>query len=95
MLTLFAFYIKCNSSFLSLWIMITFWYSLNSVYVFNFYNVFLFLRISILFQYPVYFASEDEDIDAVLADVKKNDATGQLATATTGGLDESMNFWVF
>lgn len=38
------------------------------------------------FQYPVYFASEGEDIDAVLADVKRNDATGQLATATTGGL---------
>ncbi|XP_038894419.1 nicalin-1 isoform X1 [Benincasa hispida] len=35
--------------------------------------------------YPVYFASEGEDIDAVLADVKNNDATGQLATATTGG----------
>ncbi|XP_023542146.1 nicalin-1-like isoform X1 [Cucurbita pepo subsp. pepo] len=35
--------------------------------------------------YPVYFASEGDDIDAVLADVKRNDATGQLATATTGG----------
>ncbi|KAA0035547.1 nicalin-1 [Cucumis melo var. makuwa] len=35
--------------------------------------------------YPVYFASDGEDIDAVLADVKNNDATGQLATATTGG----------
>ncbi|KAG7019358.1 Nicalin-1 [Cucurbita argyrosperma subsp. argyrosperma] len=35
--------------------------------------------------YPVYFASEGEDINAVLADVKSNDATGQLATATTGG----------
>ncbi|PQQ02245.1 nicalin-1 [Prunus yedoensis var. nudiflora] len=35
--------------------------------------------------YPVYFAFEDDDIEAVLADVKRNDATGQLATATTGG----------
>lgn len=36
-------------------------------------------------RYPVYFAFEDDDIDAVLADVKRNDATGQPATATTGG----------
>ncbi|XP_058108994.1 uncharacterized protein LOC131252116 isoform X2 [Magnolia sinica] len=35
--------------------------------------------------YPVYFAFEDDNIDAVLADVKRNDATGQPATATTGG----------
>ncbi|XP_015872427.3 uncharacterized protein LOC107409503 [Ziziphus jujuba] len=35
--------------------------------------------------YPVYFAFEDDDIEAVLADIKKNDATGQPATATTGG----------
>ncbi|KAE8037399.1 hypothetical protein FH972_009988 [Carpinus fangiana] len=35
--------------------------------------------------YPVYFAFEDDDIDAVLADVKRNDAIGQPATATTGG----------
>ncbi|KAA8549907.1 hypothetical protein F0562_001591 [Nyssa sinensis] len=35
--------------------------------------------------YPVYFAFEDDNIDSVLADVKKNDATGQPATATTGG----------
>ncbi|KAA8544288.1 hypothetical protein F0562_022300 [Nyssa sinensis] len=35
--------------------------------------------------YPVYFAFEDDKIDTVLADVKKNDATGQPATATTGG----------
>ncbi|XAR60164.1 hypothetical protein NMG60_11033421 [Bertholletia excelsa] len=35
--------------------------------------------------YPVYFAFEDENINAVLADVRKNDATGQPATATTGG----------
>ncbi|KAJ6395482.1 hypothetical protein OIU77_020684 [Salix suchowensis] len=34
--------------------------------------------------YPVYFAFEDDDIDAVLADVKRNDASGQPATATTG-----------
>lgn len=37
-------------------------------------------------QYPVYFGFEDDSINTVLADVKKNDATGQLATATTGGL---------
>lgn len=36
-------------------------------------------------QYPVYFAFEDDDIDAVLADVKRNDAIGQPATATNGG----------
>lgn len=35
--------------------------------------------------YPVYFAFEDENIESVLADVKRNDATGQPATATTGG----------
>ncbi|GMG98430.1 hypothetical protein Nepgr_000270 [Nepenthes gracilis] len=35
--------------------------------------------------YPVYFAFEDENVEAVLADVKRNDATGQPATATTGG----------
>ncbi|KAG6433113.1 hypothetical protein SASPL_104720 [Salvia splendens] len=35
--------------------------------------------------YPVYFSFEDDHVNAVLADVKKNDATGQLATATTGG----------
>ncbi|CAL5432381.1 unnamed protein product [Camellia sinensis] len=35
--------------------------------------------------YPVYFAFEDDNINAVLADVKKNDVTGQPATATTGG----------
>lgn len=35
--------------------------------------------------YPVYFAFEDDDINAVLADVKRNDAIGQPATATTGG----------
>ncbi|ESW04457.1 hypothetical protein PHAVU_011G096100 [Phaseolus vulgaris] len=35
--------------------------------------------------YPVYFAFEDDNIDAVLADIKKNDVTGQPATATTGG----------
>jgi hypothetical protein len=36
-------------------------------------------------KYPVYFAFEDDNINAVLADVKKNDASGQPATATTGG----------
>lgn len=36
-------------------------------------------------RYPVYFAFEDDDIDAVLAEVKRNDASGQPATATTGG----------
>ncbi|KAI8010428.1 Serine/threonine-protein kinase Nek2 [Camellia lanceoleosa] len=36
--------------------------------------------------YPVYFAFEDDDINAVLADVKKNDVTGQPATTTTGGV---------
>ncbi|XP_010503086.1 PREDICTED: nicalin-1 [Camelina sativa] len=35
--------------------------------------------------FPVYFAFENEDTDAMLADVKKNDALGQQATATTGG----------
>ncbi|KAK5825862.1 hypothetical protein PVK06_020733 [Gossypium arboreum] len=35
--------------------------------------------------YPVYFAFENEEIDTVLADIKKNDALGQPATATTGG----------
>ncbi|KAM3398854.1 nicalin-1 isoform X1 [Capsicum galapagoense] len=35
--------------------------------------------------YPVYFAFENDDINAVLAEVKRNDASGQPATATTGG----------
>ncbi|XP_043709418.1 nicalin-1 [Telopea speciosissima] len=35
--------------------------------------------------YPVYFAFEDDKINAVLADVKRNDAIGQPASATTGG----------
>uniref|UniRef100_A0A2P2LI88 Nicalin n=1 Tax=Rhizophora mucronata TaxID=61149 RepID=A0A2P2LI88_RHIMU len=35
--------------------------------------------------YPVYFAFENDNINAVLADVKRNDAIGQPATATTGG----------
>ncbi|XP_068659439.1 uncharacterized protein [Aristolochia californica] len=35
--------------------------------------------------YPVYFTFEDPSLDAVLADVKKNYALGQPATATTGG----------
>lgn len=35
--------------------------------------------------YPVYFAFEEEKLDAILADIKQNDATGQVATATTGG----------
>ncbi|KAJ8552014.1 hypothetical protein K7X08_028457 [Anisodus acutangulus] len=35
--------------------------------------------------YPVYFAFEDDNINAVLAEVKRNDASGQPATATTGG----------
>ncbi|KAJ7981200.1 Nicalin [Quillaja saponaria] len=35
--------------------------------------------------YPVYFAFEDDDVNSVLTDIKKNDATGQPATATTGG----------
>ncbi|KAF3542259.1 hypothetical protein DY000_02007341 [Brassica cretica] len=36
-------------------------------------------------QFPVYFAFENEETDTMLADVKKNDALGQQATATTGG----------
>ncbi|KAI3461272.1 hypothetical protein Pfo_017935 [Paulownia fortunei] len=35
--------------------------------------------------YPVYFGFEDEHVNAMLADVQKSDATGQPATATTGG----------
>lgn len=35
--------------------------------------------------YPVYFAFEDERINVVLSDVKRNDAIGQPATATSGG----------
>ncbi|KAK6138478.1 hypothetical protein DH2020_027798 [Rehmannia glutinosa] len=35
--------------------------------------------------YPVYFGFEDEAVHAMLGDVKKNDITGQPATATTGG----------
>lgn len=35
--------------------------------------------------YPVYFAFENDDINTVLADIKRNDESGQPATATTGG----------
>ncbi|KAK1275019.1 hypothetical protein QJS04_geneDACA011719 [Acorus gramineus] len=35
--------------------------------------------------YPVYFAFENEKINEVLTEVQSNDATGQPATATTGG----------
>ncbi|XP_052186798.1 uncharacterized protein LOC127797715 [Diospyros lotus] len=35
--------------------------------------------------YPVYYAFEDNNINTVLADIKRNDVTGQPATATTGG----------
>lgn len=48
-------------------------------------SAYLFVAMCFLFQYPVYFAFEDSDIDAVLADINKNDAIGQPATATTGG----------
>lgn len=34
----------------------------------------------------MYFAFEDDNIDDVLTDIKRNDATSQPATATTGGL---------
>ena len=48
-----------------------------------------------LLQYPVYFAFEDDDIDAVLADVKRTNAIGQPATATTGGYSCYMCFLKF
>ncbi|CAA7405342.1 unnamed protein product [Spirodela intermedia] len=35
--------------------------------------------------YAVYFAFEDEKIDAILADVRRSDNVGQPASATTGG----------
>ncbi|KAL3518573.1 hypothetical protein ACH5RR_021162 [Cinchona calisaya] len=35
--------------------------------------------------FPVYFAFEHDDINAVLADVERTDVAGQPATATTGG----------
>lgn len=38
----------------------------------------------------MYFAFENDDIDAVLSDIKRNDATGQPATATTGGSVETL-----
>lgn len=43
------------------------------------------LDVGFMLQYPVYFAFEDDDVVAVLADIKKNDISGQPATATTGG----------
>ncbi|KAI3930246.1 hypothetical protein MKW92_030599 [Papaver armeniacum] len=43
------------------------------------------LLIGATIPYPVYFAFEDDKIDAVLDDIKRNDALGQPATATTGG----------
>ncbi|GJR12173.1 nicalin-1-like protein isoform X2 [Tanacetum coccineum] len=41
-------------------------------------------------KYPVYFSFEDEDLDKVLADIKRNDAAGP-ATATTGGFCSFLN----
>ncbi|CAI0544143.1 unnamed protein product, partial [Linum tenue] len=35
--------------------------------------------------YPVYFAFEHDDIEAVLADIQRNDVNGQAATPTNGG----------
>ncbi|CAN6444960.1 unnamed protein product [Victoria cruziana] len=35
--------------------------------------------------YPVYFAFEEEKVNAMLADIEHNDATGQPSTTTTGG----------
>ena len=35
--------------------------------------------------YPIYFSFEEENLNAILVDIKKNDATGQVSTATTGG----------
>lgn len=54
--------------------------------------MFVYLLLSFFFwlQYPVYFAFENDDIDAVLSDIKRNDATGQPATATTGGSVETL-----
>ncbi|KAL9252189.1 BOS complex subunit ncln-like protein [Drosera capensis] len=37
------------------------------------------------FPYPVYFAFEDENVEAILAEVKRSGASGQPATATNGG----------
>ncbi|KAG0579506.1 hypothetical protein KC19_4G104000 [Ceratodon purpureus] len=37
------------------------------------------------FQYPVYFAYEDDYVKSVLQEVSANDAAGRPATATTGG----------
>jgi hypothetical protein len=57
--------------------------------IFNLYYYFCFLvnfyGAAFYLQYPVYFAFEDDNIDNVLLDIKKNDASGQPATATTGG----------
>ncbi|CAL5419832.1 unnamed protein product [Camellia sinensis] len=50
-------------------------------------QVMLFNSFTSCLSYPVYFAFEDDDINVVLADVKKNDVTGQPATATTGGMN--------
>ncbi|KAF6169218.1 hypothetical protein GIB67_013648 [Kingdonia uniflora] len=43
--------------------------------------------------YPVYFAFEDNKIDAILADIERNDAIGQPATATTGGSIKAKVFY--
>nr|GLL43217.1 nicalin-1 [Ipomoea trifida] len=43
------------------------------------------LLINANIRYPVYFAFEDDNINSVLADIKRSDALGQPATATTGG----------
>ncbi|CAH9072659.1 unnamed protein product [Cuscuta europaea] len=43
------------------------------------------LLIHVNIPYPVYFAFEDDSISPVLADIKRSDAIGQPATATTGG----------
>ncbi|PKA47532.1 hypothetical protein AXF42_Ash014728 [Apostasia shenzhenica] len=43
--------------------------------------------------YPVYFAFEDDKINTILADIRRSDATGQPASATTGGYKFVVSSW--
>ena len=61
-------------------------YPLILIYIFLCVSAFLTNYVYQYLQYPVYFAFEDDKINAVLADVRRNDATGQPPMATTGGL---------
>ncbi|XP_020589126.1 nicalin-1-like [Phalaenopsis equestris] len=43
--------------------------------------------------YPVYFAFENDKLNSILADIRRSDATGQPASATSGGYKLVVSSW--